>query len=101
MKLPRLAIGVVLAALASWPLGAQERLDLDLAPDAVETPAPQSRSPELSGGERSPFEAEPPPPGWRVRPEVDLEVRGGEDGTDLDRLDLEVDSFGLRLQRTW
>jgi hypothetical protein len=82
--------------------GGQEGLDLALDPADVQTDQPAVPPPDLLNGRSTPHSPGPGAPGWRVRPEADVDLETGRDGeASLSDLDLELNSLRLRLQRTW
>lgn len=101
-----LPTGALLLGLSCGTASAQEILDLTVDPKDV---ASERRSKVILGPARTPERA----PGvahrergWRLRPEADLDLRSAEGadaagGSALHDLKLDLESMGLRLQRTW
>jgi hypothetical protein len=100
---------LTLAALLglSWSaVQAQETLDLTVNPDDVTS----GRRPGVVDGpsmipERTPGVPHPQH-GWSLRPEAELDLRtaegdGAAGGGTLKGLELDLESMGMRLQRTW
>ena len=82
------------------PVAAQETLDLSLQPgDVAEHQAPAA----VDAEDAAPAWDEPGPgePGWSVRPEVELDVEAGSEDGMIGSLEPELESLGVRLQRTW
>lgn len=101
--------GFMRASLATFAImlgacgsaSADEPLDLTLDPDEVERPGPESR---VNLETPKPMFEEPGlgDAGWSVRPEVEMDVEAVDDPESVLRaLDPELESFGVRLKRTW
>jgi len=93
---------VIFAGLLGLGGGArgQEQLDLSIQPEDVARPDDPAPLHDLS-------ETGAPVPeavrrGWSVRPEVDLDLKHDEAGDGaLGTIDPELESLGVRLERTW
>lgn len=78
----------------------QDQLDLSVQPEDVARPDDPAPQPDLS--ETGAAVPEAVRRGWSVRPEVDLDLKQDEtgDGT-IGTIDPEIESLGVRLERTW